>query len=141
MIKNQLDMNNAPFCQEHCLTADDMATIAKTQHLVFDFTDTNFKDSIIASGEAFVIQIRADWCVECFIMSNLINQLVEDYSTHVTFGFVNVDTTEEIAKDFGVTDLPFLLFFNHGELVDFLIGLQSKRKIQHIIEKTIRFEK
>lgn len=121
--------------------ADDMATIGKSQHLVFDFTDTNFKDSIIASGDAFVIQIRADWCGECFIMSSVINQLVEEYSSHVTFGFVNVDTTEEIAKNYGVTDLPFLLFFNHGELVGFLIGLHSKRKIQQFIEKTIRFEK
>lgn len=119
----------------------EMATIKKTQRLIFDFTDTNFKESIVASGEAFVIQIRADWCGECFIMSNMINQLVNEYSSRITFGFVDVDTTEEIAKNYGVTDLPFLLFFNHGELVDFLIGLQAKRKIQHYIEKTINFEK
>lgn len=116
-------------------------TIPKTQHLIFDFTDVNFKEKIIKSGDAFVVQVRADWCGECYLMSSIIEQLATLYGERITFGVINVDMNEHITKQYGVTDLPFLLFFNHGELVDFLIGLQAKKKVQQMIEKTINHEK
>jgi thioredoxin 1 len=122
-----------------CLT--DMTPIAKTQHLIFDFTDTDFKETIIKSGDAFIIQVRADWCGECFIMSSIVEQLADAFSDRITFGVINVDMNEHVTKHYGVTELPFLLFFNHGELVDFLIGLQSRKKVQQVIEKTIGFAK
>ncbi len=115
--------------------------MAKTQQRLIDFTDTNFKETIVDSDNAFLIQIKAEWCGECFIMSNIINQLIGQYSDRLTFGFINVDTSEEITTYYGVTDLPFLLFFNHCELVDFLIGLHPKKTVQQYIEKTISFEK
>jgi thioredoxin-like negative regulator of GroEL len=120
---------------------DMKAKIAETQHLLIDFTDTTFKETIIDSGDAFIIQIRADWCGECFIMSSIVEQFVDEYSDRITFGFINVDMNEEITKYYGVTELPFLLFFNHGDLVDFLIGLHSKKRVQQYIDETISFQK
>jgi len=139
VARQSLDTKIQYIQMTHCLI--DMPPIAKTQHLIFDFTDADFKETIIKSGDAFIIQVRADWCGECFIMSSIIEQLSEVFSDRLTFGIINVDMNEHVTKHFGITELPFVLFFNHGELVDFLIGLQSKKKVQQMIEKTINYSK
>jgi len=112
-----------------------------THYQLIDLTQADFKQTVIESGRAFVIQIQADWCGECYIMSTILKQMAAQFADQITFGFINVDTNEEIAKHYGVTELPFLLFFNRGELVDFLIGLQSKKTALQYIEKTLSFEK
>jgi thioredoxin 1 len=102
-----------------------------------DLTDVDFKNIVIDSKKAFVIQVRADWSGECYIMTSLLKQLAPEFSIDITFGAINVEMNEDITKQFGITELPFILFFNHGELVDFTIGLQSKKMLRHCIKKTI----
>jgi thioredoxin 1 len=102
-----------------------------------DLTEGDFKKLVIESKKAFLVQIQADWSGECFIMTSILNQLAREFSDDITFGYVNVETNEELTKHYGVTELPFLLFFNHGELLDFLIGLQSKKTLRFYIKKTI----
>jgi thioredoxin 1 len=108
-----------------------------TQHELVDLTHADFKKVVIDSKKAFIIQIQADWCGECFIMTSLLKQLAIEFADRITFGYVNVDTNEAITKQYGVTELPFLLFFNHGELLHHLIGLHSKRTLCFFIENTI----
>jgi thiol-disulfide isomerase/thioredoxin len=77
-----------------------------TQHELIDLTHVDFKKVVIDSKKAFVIQIQADWCGECFIMTSLFKQLAKEFSDQITFGYVNVETNEEITKQYGVTELP-----------------------------------
>ena len=107
----------------------------KNQYLIVDLTDADFKKVVLAGKKAFVVQIQADWCGECFIMTSILQQLAQEFSGRVAFACINVDSNEDMIKQYGVTDLPFILFFNHGELVDHLIGLQSRKKLTRRIEK------
>ena len=104
-------------------------------HQFIDLTDANFKQVVIDSKKAFIIEIRADWCGECFLMEAILRQLAAEFSDHVSFGYVNVDTNEEITKQFGVTDLPLILYFNKGELIHHFIGLHSRKILRHYLEK------
>ena len=103
---------------------------------LLDLTGVDFKNVVVDSKNAFVIQVRADWCGECYIMTSMLEQLAAEFPD-ITFGAINVDMNENITKQFGVTELPFILFFHHGELVDFTIGLQSKKTLRQCIEKTM----
>ncbi|MBN1559093.1 hypothetical protein JW998_02505 [candidate division KSB1 bacterium] len=108
--------------------------------LFLDLTDANFKRVVIDSKKPFIIEIRADWCGECFIMESILRQLAAEFSDHISFGYVNVDTNEEITRQFGVTELPFILYFNNGELLHHFIGLHSRKTVRHHLEKIMDAE-
>ena len=120
---------------------NDMAPEAakSTRHYFIDLTDANFTKVVIESKKAFIIEIRADWCGECYIMEPILRQLANEFSENITFAYVNVDTNQEITKQYGVTELPFILYFKNGELLHHLIGLQSKKKLRQYIEDTIAY--
>lgn len=100
---------------------------------IIDLTHENFKKAVIESKKAFVIQIQADWCGECYIMRSILRQLAGKLKDQISFGTIDIETNEDIAKHYGVTELPFLLFFSQGELMHHLIGLQSKKKLYDAI--------
>ncbi|MBN1464316.1 hypothetical protein JXA02_01050 [candidate division KSB1 bacterium] len=103
--------------------------------LFIDLTDANFKHAVIDSKKPFIIEIRADWCGECFIMEAILKQLAAEFSHQISFGYVNVDTNEEITKQFGVTELPLLMFFKEGELAHHCIGLRSRSSVRQQLVK------
>ncbi|MBN1481883.1 hypothetical protein JXA70_16555 [candidate division KSB1 bacterium] len=117
-----------------------MEMISKAQGTpdnIINLTRENFKKVVIESKKAFVIQIQADWCGECYIIKSILRQLAGHFRDQISVGYIDIETNEDIAKHYGVTELPFLLFFNHGELKHHLIGLQSKKKLRDYIQKTI----
>ena len=112
-------------------------TANDSRQTFIDLTKKNFKETGIDSKKAFIVEIRADWCGECFILEPLLKRLAAEYSGRIRFGFVNVDTNEELTKQFGVTELPFTLFFKNGELVHHLIGLHSTKILRRYTEKIV----
>ena len=49
----------------------------------------------------------------------------------------NVDDCEDISMKYGIRNIPTLLFFKNGELVDRTVGVVSKQEITARIEKLI----
>jgi len=93
---------------------------------VKDVTDENFSSVILESKDPFLVQVQADWSGECFLMAKIIDQLAHEFQPQVKFACVNIDLNQKLTEDYGITELPFLLFFKDGKLVHHLIGLQSK---------------
>ena len=103
-----------------------------TSYLV-DLTDSNFKSIVVESEENFVVEVCADWSGECFLMSRNIEETARKFHSQVQFGRINIDLNERTSSEYGITDLPFILFFRKGELVFHSIGLLSA----HVLEREI----
>ncbi len=90
-------------------------------------TKQNFNESI-NSGKPAVIDFWAEWCGPCRMVSPIIDELANEYEGRVVIGKVNVDDdgSEDIVGMFGIRNIPTILFFKNGELVDKVVGATTK---------------
>ncbi len=77
-----------------------------------------------------VVDFWAEWCGPCKMISPVISQLAEEYNGKLVVGKCNVEDCEDIAAQFGIRNIPTLLFFKNGQLVDKFVGAANKAKLQ-----------
>ncbi len=85
------------------------------------FNDENLKE-IIASGKPVVVDFWATWCGPCRMIAPIVEELAAKYNGKVIIGKYDVDEGADMAADFGVRNIPTLLFFKDGKLVDRNVG-------------------
>ncbi len=101
--------------------------------MAFEITDSNFNETISA-GKPVVVDFWAPWCGPCKMVSPIIDELSETYAEKVIIGKVNVDENDDTCVDFGIRNIPTILFFKDGALVDKHVGAISKAQLAEKIE-------
>lgn len=98
------------------------------------FTDANFETEVLNSDKLAVVDFWATWCPPCLVLGKTIDALAADYDGKVNIGKLNSDENPEISVKYGVMNLPCVLFFKNGQLVDKHVGLAARsvyeKKIQ-----------
>ena len=92
-------------------------------------TSENF-DSLKNGDLPLVVDFWAEWCGPCKMISPIISQLAEEYDGRLVVGKCNVEESEELAAEYGIRNIPTLLFFKNGQLVDKFVGAANKVKLQ-----------
>lgn len=101
--------------------------------MALEFTDSNFKE-ILAGGKPVVIDFWAPWCGPCKMVGPIIEELAKEYEGKVVIGKCDVDENGDVAGEFGIRNIPTVLFFKDGELVDKQVGSASKPAYAEKIE-------
>ena len=102
---------------------------------LLELTDDNFQSEVVESGEPVLVDFWAPWCGPCRQIAPLVEELAGTYTGSVKFGKVNIDENPGAARKYGILTIPSLLLFKGGEVVDTLVGLQSKDRLTQAIEK------
>ena len=94
-------------------------------------TDENLRE-VIESGEALVIDFWADWCGPCRMISPFVDELAVKYNGKVAISKVNIEDEEcqDMIAEFGIRNIPTLLFFKNGALVDKSVGAVPKEVLE-----------
>jgi thioredoxin 1 len=108
-----------------------MATDARIAHV----TSGTFDQEVVASTQPVVVDLYAEWCGPCRLLSPALEKLAETYQGLVRFVKVNVDEDPEIAARYGITGVPTLLFFKGGRLQDTRVGLLPLAELRARIER------
>jgi thioredoxin 1 len=98
-------------------------------------TDGNFDDSVIKSSIPVLVDFWAEWCGPCRMIAPTVEELATDYGGKVTIGKLNVDDNPNTATQFGVRSIPTLLLFKGGEVVESIVGLTDKTRLQALLDK------
>ena len=92
-------------------------------------TNENF-ESLKNGSQPLVVDFWADWCGPCKMISPIISQLAEEYDGKLTVAKCNVEECEDIAVEYGIRNIPTILFFKNGEVVDRMVGAANKAALQ-----------
>lgn len=88
-------------------------------------TSENF-ESLKNGNLPLVVDLWAPWCGPCRMVGPVISELANDYDGKITVGKCNVDEEEDIAMELGVRNIPTILFYKNGQLVDKFVGAATK---------------
>lgn len=92
---------------------------------VLVLTDENFEEQVLKAEVPVLVDLWAPWCAPCRIIAPAVEELAAEYNGKACVGKLNVDENPVIARKYGVTSIPTLLFFKGGEVVDQMIGVPA----------------
>ncbi len=85
-------------------------------------TDAEFEASVLHSDLPVIVDFWAPWCMPCKMIAPVLEEIANQHDGQITVAKVNTDENAEWAMHFGVQGIPTLLFVNHGEVKDRLVG-------------------
>ena len=96
----------------------------------------NFKKEVIENPNLSLVKFKTRWSGACEIFKPVYDELAKTYHG-VRFFFVDIEKEKALHMEFGITELPTILFFKSGRLVDHVVGLTSRNILIAKIENAI----
>jgi thioredoxin 1 len=92
-----------------------------------DVTNQEDARSIMSSSDVpVVVDFFAEWCGPCKMLSPVLESMVPEYDGKVKIIKVDIDQSQELSQEYGVTSVPTIAFIKGGQEVDRVVGFQSK---------------
>ncbi|SRR5574344_2306446 len=101
--------------------------------MALEINGSNFNE-IIKTDKLVVIDFWATWCGPCRALSPIVEELAEEYKGKVVIGKCDTDQNNDIAMQFGVRNIPMLVFLKNGNVVETLVGLMKKSELVKVID-------
>lgn len=101
--------------------------------MALEVTDANIKE-LLAEGKPLVVDFWAPWCGPCKMMLPIVEELAETYGDRINIGKMNVDENPDTCEDYGIMNIPTMLFFKNGELVNRHVGACRKPDLEKMLE-------
>jgi thioredoxin 1 len=99
-----------------------------------EFTDANFQKKVLSADKLTLVDFWAEWCGPCRRMGPVIEELAKEYGSKVNVGKLNVDHNPNVCARYNITSIPTILFIKNGKVVDRVIGLNPKSKLEKKIK-------
>jgi thioredoxin 1 len=104
--------------------------------MALQITDGNFQE-LIKGDKPVVVDFWAEWCGPCRMIGPSIEELAEKYEGKVIIGKLNVDENDAVPSEYGIMNIPTILFFKNGELATKHVGAASKSVIEEKIKNLL----
>jgi len=94
--------------------------------MTIDVTDANFEEVVLNSDKPVLVDFWAEWCGPCRMVAPVVKELAEEYGDKAVITKMDVDSNPGTSVKFGIRNIPTILFFKNGEVVDKQVGAVPK---------------
>ncbi|CAL2095307.1 thioredoxin [Tenacibaculum sp. 190524A02b] len=95
--------------------------------MALEITDASFQEVVLNSDKPVLVDFWAAWCGPCRMVSPIVDEISSEYEGKAIVGKVDVDANQEFAAKYGVRNIPTVLIFKNGEVVDKQVGAAPKK--------------
>jgi thioredoxin 1 len=102
---------------------------------VMEIEDNSFESEVLQSEKPVLVDFWAPWCGPCRAISPVVEELAATLGDKIKFTKCNVDNNPVTPGKYGIKSIPTLILFNSGDVVDKVIGIVAKSKLEDMLNK------
>ncbi len=100
---------------------------------ILEVGDNSFESEVLKSDKPVLVDFWAPWCGPCRAIAPIVEELAKDFGEKVKFTKCNVDENPTTPTKYGIKSIPTLIFFKDGEILDKVIGIVAKSRLEEMI--------
>jgi len=104
--------------------------------MALEITDSNWEE-LLKGDKPVVMDFWAEWCGPCRMIAPIVDEVAKEYEGKVVVGKIDIDSNPNVTVQFGIRNIPTLLFFKGGELADKHVGAIRKPDLIEKISKLL----
>jgi thioredoxin 1 len=105
--------------------------------MTLGITDKEFQEKVLESDIPVLVDFWAAWCGPCRMVGPIIDELNTEYEGKAVIAKMDVDQNQEFAAKYGVRNIPTVLFFKNGEMVNRQVGVAQKETYKEAIDSLL----
>ena len=95
------------------------------------------KKEILESKVLSIVMFESEWSGSCQIVAPMLEDLACKYEHHIRVYKIDIEEEKSIAYEYGIIELPTILFFQNGQVIDHVTGLTSKYILNEKTDKLL----
>jgi thioredoxin 1 len=100
-------------------------------------TEADYPTQVLKAEGPVVVKFGSQTCGPCMLLGAALKDVLPDYGDEVRFFDVDVEQSPEVARMYGIVSIPVLLFIRDGEVLNRVMGNQSRGKLASLIDAHI----
>jgi thioredoxin 1 len=92
-------------------------------------TDESFEADVLKNAKPVLVDYWAEWCGPCRQVAPVLEAIAAEHGDKIDIVKLNVDENPEVARRYGILNIPTLGVFRNGEVVKELVGARSKSRL------------
>ena len=102
-----------------------------------EISQSDFEQEVLKADVPVLVDFWAPWCGPCVSIAPALEKLAEQYEGKARIAKVNVDENPELAAQFGVRSIPYLVMFKNGEASQSVVGAQPPQALDKLIQDSL----